>query len=42
MKNNNIDERLDLMEDAISKPSFRQAGGRANEVNYWIFDYAPT
>ena len=36
-----IQERLDLMEAAIKKPSFRQSSGRANEVNYWVFDYSP-
>ncbi len=36
-----LNERLDKMEDAIRKPSFRQSSGRANEVNYWIFDYPP-
>ncbi len=36
-----LKERLDKMEDAIRKPSFRQSSGRANEVNYWIFDYPP-
>lgn len=36
-----IQERLDLMEAAIKKPSFRQSSGRANEVNYWVFDYPP-
>ena len=34
-----LNERLDKMEEAIGKPSFRQNSGRANEVNYWIFDY---
>lgn len=33
--------RLDEMEKAIQKPSFRSSSGRANEVNYWIFDYPP-
>lgn len=33
--------RLDEMEAAIRKPSFRQNSGRANEINYWIFDYPP-
>ena len=33
--------RLDEMETAIRKPSFRQSMGRANEVNYWVFDYPP-
>ena len=36
-----ITERLDAMEAAIRKPSFRQSSGKANEVNYWIFDYPP-
>ena len=36
-----LSERLDKMEIAIKKPSFRQSLGRANEVNYWIFDYPP-
>lgn len=36
-----IMERLDKMEEAINKPSFRQSSGRANEVNYWVFDYPP-
>lgn len=34
-----LNERLDKMEEAICKPAFRQSSGRANEVNYWIFDY---
>jgi hypothetical protein len=33
--------RLDEMETVIRKPSFRQSSGRANEVNYWVFDYPP-
>ena len=33
--------RLDEIETAIRKPSFRQSIGRANEVNYWVFDYPP-
>lgn len=36
-----LQERLDQMEAAIRKPSFRQSSGRANEVNYWVFDYDP-
>lgn len=36
-----LTERLDAMETALKKPSFRQSGGKANEVNYWIFDYPP-
>ncbi len=31
-----LTERLDAMEAAIRKPSFRQSSGKANEVNYWI------
>lgn len=27
------------MEAAIHKPTFRESSGRANEVNYWVFDY---
>ena len=34
-------ERLDAMEAAIQKPFFHQSSGKANEVNYWIFDYPP-
>lgn len=34
-------ERLDAMEAEIRKPRFRQTSGRANEVNYWVFDYPP-
>lgn len=33
--------RLDEMEIEIKKPKFRQSSGRANEVNYWVFDYSP-
>ena len=33
--------RLNEMETAIRKPSLRQSIGRANEVNYWVFDYPP-
>ena len=33
--------RLDEMEEAVKDPSFRKNSGRANEVNYWIFDYDP-
>lgn len=36
-----LTRRLDEMEAAIRKPSFRQSSGRANEVNYWVFDYPP-
>lgn len=36
-----IEERLVQMEFLIKKPSFRQTKGKANEVNYWVFDYAP-
>ena len=37
----NLTVRLDAMEAAIKKPSFRQSSGKANEVNFWIFDYPP-
>ena len=36
-----IAERLDQMEASIKKPLFRQTRGKANEVNYWVFDYDP-
>jgi len=36
-----LQERLDQMEAAIHKPTFRESSGRANEVNYWVFDYNP-
>lgn len=36
-----LSTRLDEMEAAIRKTSFRQSSGRANEVNYWVFDYPP-
>jgi len=36
-----LEERLDKMEAAIRKPTFRENSGRANEVNYWVFDYDP-
>ena len=36
-----LNARLDEMELAIKKPSFRLSSGRANEVNYWVFDYPP-
>ena len=36
-----LTRRLDEMETVIRKPSFRSGTGRANEVNYWIFDYPP-
>ena len=34
-------KRLDEMEKAIKNPAIRQSSGRANEVNYWVFDYPP-
>ena len=36
-----ITERLDQMETAIKEPRFRNNLGRANEINYWVFDYDP-
>lgn len=36
-----LSDRLDEMEAAIRKTSFRKGTGRANEVNYWVFDYPP-
>lgn len=34
-----LQERLDEMEQEIRNPKLREDSGRANEVNYWIFDY---
>ena len=34
-------KRLDEMEKAIKNPAIRQSSGRANEVNYWVYDYPP-
>ena len=36
-----LELRLDKMELEIRKEKFRKNFGRANEVNYWIFDYPP-
>lgn len=36
-----LEERLDKMELAIRKQTFREKSGRANEVNFWVFDYDP-
>ena len=36
-----LNERLDEMEEKVRSPKIRQTSGRANEVNYWIFDYPP-
>ena len=36
-----LNDRLDEMEEKIKSPKIRQSSGRANEVNYWIFDYPP-
>ena len=36
-----LNERLDEMEEKVRSSKLRQSSGRANEVNYWIFDYPP-
>ena len=36
-----LDERLNLIEEKISKKSFRENKGLGNEVGYYIFDYNP-
>lgn len=36
-----LSKRMDEMETMIRKPSFMQSGGKANEVNFWVFDYPP-
>lgn len=35
----NTEQRLDLLEEEIKKPSFRHNRGLSNEVGYYIFDY---
>lgn len=37
----NTEERLERMDLAILEDSFRKNIGKANEVNYWVFDYPP-
>ena len=34
-------EYLNKIEQRITEPSFISNTGRANEVNYWVFDYPP-
>ena len=34
-----LDERLDIAEKLIQRPSFRANKGLGNEVGYYIFDY---
>lgn len=41
MLRKSIDERLDLLKFAIEQPNLRRSSGKANEVNYWVFDYDP-
>lgn len=36
-----IEQRLTELEREIKNPSFRDNKGKANEINYWIFDYSP-
>ena len=35
----NTEQRMDLLEEEIKKPSFRHNRGLSNEVGYYIFDY---
>ena len=37
-----LEERLDLLKTAIEQPNLRKSSGKANEVNYWVFDYDPS
>ena len=34
-----LEERLDLIQTEIKKPSFRANKGLGNEVGYYVFDY---
>ncbi len=36
-----LNERLDLIKPKILAPEFRKGKGLGNEINFWIFDYAP-
>ncbi len=36
-----LQNRLDAAEKKIKDPAFRENTGRANEVNFWVFDYLP-
>jgi hypothetical protein len=36
-----LNQRLDRLEPKILDRSFRTGRGKAGEVNFWIFDYAP-
>ena len=36
-----LSEQFAEMDEKIKVPSFRQSTGKANEVNYWVFDYPP-
>jgi hypothetical protein len=36
-----LEKRLEQLESIIKKPTFRMNKGKANEVNYWVFDYSP-
>lgn len=40
-QNRSLSDRLTEMDEKIKNPSFRNAAGKANEVNYWVFDYPP-
>lgn len=36
-----LNERLDLIKPKLLAPDFRKGRGLGNEINFWIFDYAP-
>jgi len=36
-----LNQRLNLIESKVLETNFRTGRGTANEVNFWIFDYAP-
>ena len=40
-KRRSLPERFAEKDEKIKDPSFRKATGKANEVNYWVFDYPP-
>lgn len=36
-----INKRLDMLNDKIHDPEFMSSKRKANEVNFWVFDYPP-
>lgn len=41
MAENNIDKRLDMLENTLNEENFLENKGLGNEVGYYVFDYPP-